>query len=152
MDKPCELLEDHTLYGLDRAIASYLEPRLEQRLGEPFRRCCDREDAMTAAAVEATGQLVAGLAGQDLALQEELLARGDPGPALGQAWRELLDGVEGEWRDLCQLYRDVRAELRDLTCMATAQQTAMHSGDSAHADLVRRILALDRAMGPVWLP
>lgn len=152
MNTPYELLQDHPLYGLDRAIAGYLAPLLEQKLAEPFRRYRDREDAMTTAAVEATRQLGAGLAGRALTLQEELLARPDPGPALAQAWHELLDKAEGEWRDLCQLYGDVRAELRDLACMAAAQQTAIHSGDSAHAELVCRILGLDSALAPTWLP
>lgn len=152
METTHALLKDHPLYGLDRAIADYLAPLLEQRFAGLFCRCQEQEDLQTAAATEATAQLGAGLAGQALTLQEELLARPVVAPAFCQAWRELMDAAEGEWRELCQLYSHVRAELRDLESMATAQQTAQHSGDNAHAALVRDILKLDSALAPTWLP
>lgn len=146
------LLKGHPLYGLDRAIEDYLAPRLEQRFADLFRRCREQEDLQTAAAVEATAQLGAGLVGRALALQEELLACPAADPAFYQAWRELMNAAEGEWAELCQLYSHVRAELRDLESMAAAQQAAQHSGDSAHAARVRDLLSLDSALAPTWLP
>lgn len=146
-----ELLKGHPLYGLDQTIADYLDPLLEQKFGELFRRCREQEDLQAVAAVEATAQLGAGLAGQALTLQEELLACPDAGPAFQQVWHALLDAAEGEWKELCRLYGDVRAELRDLACMAVAQQSARQSGDSAHLALVQDILSLDSALAPTWL-
>lgn len=145
-----ELLKGHPLYGLDQAFADYLAPLLEQKFPELFRRYRDQEDALTAATVEATTQLGAKRVGQVLTLQEELLAR-PAAPALTDAQRALLDAAEGEWRDLCQFYCIVRAELRDLASMAAAQQAAQQSGDTDHTMLVCQILNLDRALSPSWL-
>lgn len=150
MTAPNELLKDHPLYGLDRAIADYLAPVLEKEFGDLFLRYRQQEDIRTAAAVDATVQLGKGLVGQALTLQEELLAGPGSNAAFSRAWHALQNGAAGEWRELCQLYSNVRIELRDLACMAAALQTAQQSGDSAHAVLVRGILGLDRALAPAW--
>lgn len=151
MSPPNELLKDHPLYGLDWAIADYLAPVLEKKFEDLFLRYRRQEDAQTAAAVSATAQLGAGLVGQPLTLQEELLASPGSNSALSQAWNALLNGAAGEWRELCQLYSDIRTELRDLACMGAALEVALQSGDSAHAALVRDILSLDSALEPAWI-
>lgn len=147
-----ELLRDHPLYGLDLAIENYLAPLLERTFAERFRHYRDLEDARTAQAAEATACLGARLVGRELMLQEELVVQPEIDPALNQAWRGLLEEAKGEWSALCALYGDVRTELRDLTCMAAAQRTALQSGDSAHAARVGAILDLEGALAPAWLP
>lgn len=152
MSTPEELLRGHPLYGLDQAVAGCLAPCLEGQFGEPFRRYRLGEDALTQAAVEATVQLAPKLVGRTLRQQEDILPRPSHDPELADAWRALLALVHGEWRDLCQLYGEVRAELRDLACMAAAQCAAERSGGPAHAARVRRVLALDSTLAPAWLP
>lgn len=151
MTAPNELLKDHPLYGLDRAIADYLAPVLEKQFGDLFRRYRRQEDIQTVAVVDATVQLGAGLVGQPLVLQEELLANPCFNATLRRAWHALRNGATEEWRELCQLYSHVRTELRDLACMSAALQVAQRSGDSAHAALVGDILGLDGALAPAWL-
>lgn len=153
MPAPDQLLRGHPLYGLDRAIADYLGPCLERQFGEPFRRWRAQEDARTLAAVDATLHLAPTLAGKPLELQEDILPGAAPASRqLSEAWNRLLVLTQGEWRGLCLLYGQVLAELRDLSCMAAAQHAAEESGDPAHASQVRRVLALDAALAPSWLP
>lgn len=146
-----KLLKDHPLYGLNRAIADYLEPVLEKRFGGRFLDYRRQEEGRTAATVEETRALGATLTGQELFLQEELLAGPGPDDALRQAWQALLEVATGQWGELCQLYADVQAELRDLAAMAAAQEAAARQGDDAHAARVAGILALDGAVAPTWL-
>lgn len=146
-----KLLKDHPLYGLNRAIADYLEPVLEGRFGGRFQDYRRQEEGRTAAAVAQTRALGATLAGQELFLQEELLALPGPDDPFRQARQALLEVATGQWGELCQLYADVRAELRDLAAMAAAQEAAAETGDQAHAARVAGILALDEAVAPTWL-
>lgn len=144
-------LEDHVIYGLDRAICEYLEPVLEKRLGEPFRVWRFLLQEQSSRNMDATRALGRTLVGQSVELQEELLGYGDGGLQINHAWHKLMSTYGGvKWRELCMLYSCVDAERRDLENMAAAQQSAEDSGDAAHTRRVREIMALEELLSPNW--
>lgn len=144
-------LENHVIYGLDRAICDYLTPILEQKLGEPFRVWRFLLQEQSTRSADATRTLGRTLVGQAVEFQEELLGYGGGEPQLNQAWHRLMGTYAGvKWRELCMLYSCADAERRDLENMAEAQQAAEDGGDAAHIRRVREIMALEDILSPSW--
>lgn len=144
-------LENHVIYGLDQAICDYLEPVLEEKLGEPFRAWRLRLQERSIRNTDATHALGKTLVGQPVEFQEELLGSGGGGMQANQAWHKLMSTYGGvKWRELCMFYCCVDAERRDLENMATAQQTAEDSGDETHTQRVREIMGMEEILSPNW--
>lgn len=143
-------LENHVLYGLDRAICDYLEPILEREIGKPFRnyRLLTNKQAIECA--DATRTLVETMVGQPVELQEELLGQARGGTEVNLAWHDLWEAAGPEWKEFCLLYQFVAVERRDLEYMAVACQAAEDSGDPAYRERVREIMDLGIGQSPSW--